>query len=184
MTDYILLVDPDPNFEELVRNTFAEYKVIVFAESVGVLNLISEEAPNVIILSVELQNSSGFTLCRNIRKHTVSGEVPLIMISSEASTETFEKHKQLKDHANEYLLKPIHSEELEEAVTPYLNSKSEVKFKPPPTSAWSTTNTFENWNFRWKEKLVHAIILIVIIALALLFSHFYDWSKGPPNLGR
>jgi two-component system, OmpR family, response regulator len=180
MTDYILLVDPDPKCEELVRNTFPERKVIVFEEAVGVLNLISEEVPGVIILAVELKNSNGFTLCRNIRKHTISGEVPLILISSEASSETFEKHKLLKDHANGYLLKPILPETLQEIVGPYLNSRSEVTFKPPPTSTWSTTNTFENWNFRKKEKIVQAVILIIIVVAALLFAHYYDWENGSP----
>lgn len=180
MTDYILLVDPDPKCEELVRNTFSEYKVIVFEESVGVINLISEEVPNVIIIAVELKYSNGLTLCRNIRKHTTSGEVPLILISSDATSEAFEKHKSLKDHANEYLLKPINSETLQEVVNPYLNRKNEVKFKPPPASTWSTTNSFENWNFRKKEKIVQAIILIIIVAAALLFAHYYDWENGPP----
>lgn len=129
MNHKILVIDPDVDYATMIEQAFPEAQIFVAEAENQALALLSTELPSVIVLALELSGSSGFSLCRKIRKHARWREIPLIMISSEASPETFEKHKLLKDHANEYLIKPFGSDEISEMIQPYLSMSRENTLK-------------------------------------------------------
>src|SRR5580693_3398223 len=71
------------------------------------LQQAATERPDLILLSIELPRMNGFSVCNKLKKDAGLKEVPLIIMSSESSDETFEQHKKLRTRAEDYVHKPI-----------------------------------------------------------------------------
>src|SRR5579862_3304232 len=65
------------------------------------------DKPDLILLSIELPRMNGFSVCNKLKKDAGLKEVPLIIMSSESSEETFDQHKKLRTRAEDYVHKPI-----------------------------------------------------------------------------
>ena len=50
---------------------------------------------------------NGFSVCNKLKKDPALKDVPLIIMSSESSDETFEQHQKLRTRAEDYVHKPI-----------------------------------------------------------------------------
>lgn len=61
--------------------------------------------PSLIALCVELPKMSGYAVCNKLKKSNRLKDVPLIIMSADATPETFEQHRKLKTRADEYILK-------------------------------------------------------------------------------
>lgn len=68
--------------------------------------------PEAIILSVELPQTSGYSLCNKIKRDPVLASIPLLLVSSQATVETFEEHKRLRTRADAYGRKPYEIEQV------------------------------------------------------------------------
>src|SRR3954470_1026141 len=68
--------------------------------------------PDLILLSIELPRMNGFSVCNKLKKDPTLKDVPLIIMSSESSEETFEQHRKLRTRAEDYVHKPISFGEL------------------------------------------------------------------------
>jgi DNA-binding response OmpR family regulator len=64
-----------------------------------------EAPPDLIALCVELPKMSGYAVCNKLKKSKHLKDVPLVIMSAEATPETFEQHRKLKTRADEYILK-------------------------------------------------------------------------------
>ncbi len=76
----------------------------------------SAEPPGLILLSIELPRMNGFSVCNKLKKDPALKDVPLIIMSSESSDDTFEQHKKLRTRAEDYVHKPIALGELLEHI--------------------------------------------------------------------
>jgi CheY-like chemotaxis protein len=50
---------------------------------------------------------NGFSVCNKLKKDPLLKDVPLIIMSSESSDETFEQHRKLRTRAEDYIHKPV-----------------------------------------------------------------------------
>ena len=57
--------------------------------------------------SIELPRMNGFSVCNKLKKDALLKDVPLVIMSSESSEDTFEQHRKLRTRAEDYLHKPI-----------------------------------------------------------------------------
>lgn len=76
------------------------------------LELARMDRPDLIVLSVELPRMSGYSVCNKLKKDDELRSIPLVIISAEATPETFDQHRKLKTHADDYLIKPFAPAEL------------------------------------------------------------------------
>src|SRR5215831_4026224 len=76
--------------------------------------------PDLILLSIELPRMNGFSVCNKLKKDPALKDVPLIIMSSESSDDTFEQHRKLRTRAEDYVHKPIAFGELLEHMRPYV----------------------------------------------------------------
>lgn len=81
--------------------------VRVFEDGKEGLETATNEPPDLILLTIELHPMNGFAVCNRLKKDPVLKDVPLIILSSKATEETFEQHKKLRVHADAYLRKPV-----------------------------------------------------------------------------
>src|SRR5580700_11234268 len=71
------------------------------------LQQAASEKPDLILLSIELPRMNGFSVCNKLKKDPNLKDVPLIIMSSESSDETFEQHKKLRTRAEDYVHRPV-----------------------------------------------------------------------------
>ncbi|MDI3291504.1 response regulator, partial [Polyangium sp. 15x6] len=71
------------------------------------LQLAANDRPDLILLSIELPRMNGFSVCNKLKKDPQLKDVPLLIMSSESTDETFEQHRKLRTRAEDYVHKPI-----------------------------------------------------------------------------
>src|ERR1700742_2894468 len=84
------------------------------------LQAASSDRPDLILLSIELPRMNGFSVCNKLKKDPQLKDVPLVIMSSESSDETFEQHRKLRTRAEDYVHKPIAFGELLQPTRPFV----------------------------------------------------------------
>ena len=105
----VLVFESDSKFAgelkgELERRGCA---VTVVDDAAVGLQTASVDKPDLIILTIELPRMNGFSVCNKLKRDPALKEVPLIIMSSDSTEETFEQHRRLRTHAEDYVHKPI-----------------------------------------------------------------------------
>jgi CheY-like chemotaxis protein len=109
MTTKVLVFESDPAFAGELRTELGKLgcaTTVVDDGNVG-LQQASADRPDLILLSIELPRMNGFSVCNKLKKDPSLKEVPLIIMSTESSDETFDQHKKLRTRAEDYVHKPI-----------------------------------------------------------------------------
>src|SRR5205085_9735175 len=109
MTTKVLVFESDAAFAGELRNELSQLgcaTLVVDDGNVG-LQQAASERPDLILLSIELPRMNGFSVCNKLKKDPALRDVPLIIMSSESSDETFEQHRKLRTRAEDYVHKPI-----------------------------------------------------------------------------
>jgi CheY-like chemotaxis protein len=110
----ILVIESDEEFSESLVSLLSQYDVEtrVIRDGKEGLNTAKEDPPDMILLCVELPKMSGYSICNKLKKDKRLKKVPLIIMSTEATEETFEQHKKLKTRAEDYIIKPFPDDDL------------------------------------------------------------------------
>src|SRR3979409_2042144 len=122
MATKVLVFESDPAFAGELRNEFAKLgcsTTVVEDGNLGLQQAVADR-PDLILLSIELPRMNGFSVCNKLKKDPNLKDVPLIIMSSESSDETFEQHRKLRTRAEDYVHKPIAFGELLEHVLPFV----------------------------------------------------------------
>lgn len=116
-TRTLLCVEPDAASADFIRSALLPYGFEIKNITSGdqAIDWGKKNAPVLILVSVE-PRKVGYAICNKIKRSSELKAVPLILISSEETHQTFEQHKKLKARADEYMLKPIDKNELLENV--------------------------------------------------------------------
>ncbi|MEO6600790.1 MAG: response regulator, partial [Polyangiaceae bacterium] len=118
----ILVFESDATFAEQLRSGFAALgceTTVVDDANIG-LQVASRERPDLILLSIELPRMNGFSVCNKLKRDAALKDVPLIIMSSDSTEETFEQHRRLRTRAEDYLHKPISFDGLMTRIQPFV----------------------------------------------------------------
>jgi DNA-binding response OmpR family regulator len=118
----VLVFESDPSFAETLRAGLLEYgcEVSVVDDANSGLQAASRDKPELILLAIELPRMNGFSVCNKLKRDPALKDVPLIIMSSESTEETFEQHRRLRTRAEEYVHKPITFEDLVARIQPFV----------------------------------------------------------------
>jgi DNA-binding response OmpR family regulator len=107
-----LVVEDEPNIRELVTLHLGLEGLTVtqVADGEEALRLAAAEPFDVVVLDLMLPKIDGVTVCRAIRRQTVNGDVPILMLT--ARREESDKVLGLESGADDYLTKPFGVREL------------------------------------------------------------------------
>ncbi len=110
----ILLIESDAPFAREMASALEKggFAAQVSGDGKEGLDLARDLRPDAIVLCVELPKMSGYSICNKLKKDDGLRSIPLVIISAEATAETFEQHKKLKTRAEDYLIKPFPPSEL------------------------------------------------------------------------
>src|SRR5256885_10756776 len=116
----VLVFESDPSFAGELRTELGRLgaSVQVVDDGNAGLSAAASDRPDLILLSIELPRMNGFSVCNKLKKDPVLKDVPLIIMSSESSDETFEQHRKLRTRAEDYVHKPIAFGDLLERIRP------------------------------------------------------------------
>jgi two-component system, OmpR family, alkaline phosphatase synthesis response regulator PhoP len=144
MKPYILIIEDDPDIAESIRYNLeregaysarvAESAEEALKAALGGASLKRGEnesqAPDLIILDLNLPGMSGFELCRRLRTEELTRKTPIIMLT--ARTEERDKVRGLELGADDYMTKPFSVRELVARVKAALR-RSGYDAQPPAT---------------------------------------------------
>jgi CheY-like chemotaxis protein/chromosome segregation ATPase len=128
MSTKVLVFESDPAFAGELRTELGKLgcsTTVVEDGNVG-LQQAGTDKPDLILLSIELPRMNGFSVCNKLKKDAGLKDVPLIIMSSESSDETFEQHKKLRTRAEDYVHKPIAFGELLQHIQSFVALGAEV----------------------------------------------------------
>jgi len=109
MPTKVLVFESDTEFAAELRTELGKLDCVVTVVDDGNSGLQAAAAskPDLILLAIELPRMNGFSICNRLKKDPNLKEVPLIIMSSESSNETFDQHRKLRTRAEDYVHKPI-----------------------------------------------------------------------------
>ena len=107
----ILVVDDVPENIRLLEAVLAphNYKVLTAASGQEALDIVSREAPDLILLDILMPEMDGYEACQRLRHDPKSRVLPIIMITSSAGPE---KLRALEAGADDFIPKPFDKAEL------------------------------------------------------------------------
>jgi CheY-like chemotaxis protein len=109
MATRVLIIESDANLAHELACALAAHgcEVSVCGDGEAGLAHAMSSRPDVIVLAVELPDTNGFSVCNRLKKHAELQSVPLLVTSTQCDDETFEQHKKLRTHADDYVRKPV-----------------------------------------------------------------------------
>ena len=119
----ILYIEDEPDYQVLVSGILAEAGLQTEVADTGDqgLDWLSRRKPSLLLLDVNLPDTSGYTLCSRIRQEEAWAEIPVIMLTVRR------RHNEwlegFSNGADDYLSKPFNPPELVERVQSILNGK-------------------------------------------------------------
>src|SRR5690349_14396438 len=128
MGQKVLVFESDATFAADLRNELTKlgWSVQVVDDGNAGLQQAASMRPDLILLSIELPRMNGFSVCNKLKKDPSLKDVPLIIMSSESSDETFEQHRKLRTRAEDYVHKPIAFVELLARIQPLVTLEAAI----------------------------------------------------------
>ena len=104
MNRRILLIDADPGFFQTLSDTLSRYAfdVVNEADPDQALLLAGAAPPALLIVGVDEPDKHGFKVFQKCKKGSLA-KVPIMLVTSSVTAESFAKHRGLKTHADEYV---------------------------------------------------------------------------------
>jgi CheY-like chemotaxis protein len=109
----VLIIEPDGAFAAELRGALEPYGfgIEILKDGNEVLQRPRDPMPDLVLLCVEPKNV-GYAICNKLKKNNAWKSTPIVLMSAEATQDTFDQHRKLKTHADEYLIKPFPIEDL------------------------------------------------------------------------
>jgi len=121
----ILVVEDSPTMRQLISFAMRRVphsRVIESTDGVDALKKLSNEKIDIILADINMPVMDGLKLVSLIRNNDAFKEIPIIMITTEGAEE--DRKRALALGANDYLPKPIQTQQLVKKVKDYLGIKS------------------------------------------------------------
>ena len=114
MEGRVLVVDDDPNVQEILREFLSAkgYEIITAGDGAEGLRRVKEERPHLILLDIQMPKMDGLEVLRRLRE--IDKEVSVIMITSVNEQEIARKAMELG--AFDYIVKPLDLPYLEQSL--------------------------------------------------------------------
>jgi two-component system, OmpR family, phosphate regulon response regulator PhoB len=109
---HCLIIEDEAALVELLRYNFEQegFRVSAAADGEEALVMVSEDAPDIVILDWMLPLMSGLDVCRQLRRRPETRAIPIIMLT--ARGEEGDRIRGLNSGADDYITKPFSPREL------------------------------------------------------------------------
>lgn len=112
----LTIIDGDEASNALLKEVLEPqgFNVTTYARGAPGLDAVlgASPPPVLVLLCLELPDMSGYVVCKKIKENPPSANVPIIIMSADATEKDFERHRKLKVAAQDYIKKPFENAEL------------------------------------------------------------------------
>lgn len=107
----LLVADDEPDMLRFLRSQLAgEYQVLEAVNGQQAIEKATQFLPDIILLDMMMPEKDGLQACREIREHTSTQSIPIVLLTARADEET--KLAALTAGASDFLAKPFSTTEL------------------------------------------------------------------------
>jgi signal transduction histidine kinase len=107
----ILVADDEPDMRHFLKSQLsAHYRVLEAVDGQQAIEKASQFLPDIILLDMMMPEKDGLQACREIREHTPTQSIPIILLTARADEET--RLGALTAGASDFLTKPFSTTEL------------------------------------------------------------------------
>ena len=108
----VLIVDDDPDIVRLVSYNLSQsgFQPIQATTGREALAVVQNQPPDLVILDLMLPDVDGMEVCRTLRSHDISANIPIIMLT--ARSEEIDRVVGFELGADDYVMKPFSPREL------------------------------------------------------------------------
>ncbi len=107
----ILVADDEPDMLRFLKSQLgSRYNVLEAVDGQQAIEKASQFLPDIIVLDMMMPEKDGLQACREIRDHTPTQSIPIVLLTARADEET--KLKALEAGASDFLTKPFSTTEL------------------------------------------------------------------------
>lgn len=103
----VLIIDTDTGLLGTLSQELSEAGYYVVTQTSGHAGLTQAADAALVIVSVELLDMNGFMVCSTLKRNPQTANIPVFITSSAETTDAFEQHLTLANHADGYFLKPL-----------------------------------------------------------------------------
>lgn len=130
----IMIVEDDPDLSEMLHNYFRVqgYDVVAAAWGEEAVRLTREHTPDLVVLDIRLPDIDGFEVCRRIRNHRRTQDVPVIFLTEKR--DRVDKLSGLELGVVDYITKPFDIQELRLRVRNVLRRAEQAPTTNPVTN--------------------------------------------------
>ncbi len=106
-TARLLIVDDDPNNIRLLASIFdQDYDILFALNGVEAIDISLRERPDLIILDVMMPDLDGYTVCKTIKNHPHTKDIPIVFLTAHCDVE--EEIRGLEMGAADFISKPFY----------------------------------------------------------------------------
>ena len=123
MTQTILIIDDSPDIHQLLKVRLKNLDLALAHALSGAEGIVkaAEAQPDLILLDVHMPEASGFDVCRDLKAHSSTQDIPVIFLTGAADVD--QKVLGFELGAVDYIQKPFDSAELNARVRAALQTK-------------------------------------------------------------
>jgi len=120
----VLIADDNPQMRRLLADLLMEegYAVTAVSDGVEALEALRREAIDLVLLDVLMPGCTGFAVCREIKQNPETCLIPVVLVTG--LNDRANRIQGIRSGADDFLCKPVHSEELLARVRSLLKLRS------------------------------------------------------------
>lgn len=117
----VMIIDDIPDNLRILHSILSDngYRVVAFREGKMAIEAMMEDLPDLILLDIMMPEMDGYDVCRTLKDHPHTSEVPVIFIS--ALNTTIDIVRAFQTGGSDYVTKPFHPEEVLSRVRTHIN---------------------------------------------------------------
>lgn len=124
----LLIIEDHHDMQAFIRKMFEkDYRILQAANGQTGLNVALSEVPDLIISDVMMPGMDGITVCQQLKSHTVTNHIPIVLLTARSSIE--HRIQGLQTGADAYIPKPFHTEHLRVRVHQLLEQREKLRAK-------------------------------------------------------
>lgn len=121
----LLLVDDQPANIQALHQTFAaDHQVLMATRGEQALALCADQAPDLVLLDVEMPDLDGYEVCRRLKAHPATQDIPVIFVTAHSDAEA--ETRALEAGAVDFITKPINPRIVRARVRTHLTLKAQA----------------------------------------------------------
>jgi len=123
MSRKILVVEDNDRSRRLLKVLLKAkgYEVIEATTGEGAMNCLRDQVPDLILMDIQLPNTDGLELTREIRSRAETENIPIVAVTAYAMKG--DRERILEAGCNAYISKPINTRELPVLIADLLKAK-------------------------------------------------------------